>query len=94
MTEYTEQEVRDRLEEFPGWSYDGEWLRKTYEFDTYMRGIEFVNRLAELAEDANHHPDLYVGFREVEVSLKSHDVDAITDRDLDLVQEIEGDRLA
>lgn len=94
MTGYSDNEVRERLDEFEGWDYDGDRVRKTYKFDTYMKGIEFVNRLAELAEEANHHPDLYVGFREVEVTLKSHDVDAITDRDFDMIQSIEGDRLA
>jgi 4a-hydroxytetrahydrobiopterin dehydratase len=89
MTEYDPAEVRDRVDDLPGWSYDGDRLRKTYEFDSYMDGIDFVNAVAPLAEDANHHPDLVVGFREVEVTLKSHDVDAITDRDWDLIDEIE-----
>ncbi|MFB6284453.1 MAG: 4a-hydroxytetrahydrobiopterin dehydratase [Halobacteria archaeon] len=89
MTEYKENEIEDELSKYEGWSYDGDRIRKNYEFDTYMDGIEFVNDLAEMAEAANHHPDLHVGFREVEVTLKSHDVDAITDRDFDLVKEIE-----
>lgn len=86
---YDEQEIHDRVEGIDGWSYDGDRLRKTYEFDSYMDGVEFVNEVAELAEDANHHPDLHVGYKEVEVTLKSHDVDGVTDRDWGLVDEIE-----
>lgn len=89
MAEYSEQEIDEKLQELEGWSYDGDRLRKKFEFEAYMDGIEFVNTLAELAEKANHHPDLHVGFREVEVTLKSHDVGAITDRDFDLIHEIE-----
>lgn len=86
---YDEPEIRNRVEEKDGWSYDGDRLRKTYEFDEYVDGVEFVNEVAELAEEANHHPDLHVGYKEVEVTLKSHDVDGITDRDWSLVEEIE-----
>lgn len=86
---YDEDEIRERAQETDGWSYDGDRLRKTYEFDEYVDGVEFVNDVAELAEEANHHPDLHVGYKEVEVTLKSHDVDGITDRDWSLVDEIE-----
>lgn len=90
MTEYDDAAVRDRVGGLDGWSYDGDRLRKTYDFDDYMDGIAFVTDVAELAEDANHHPDLHVGYKEVEVTLKSHDVDGITDRDWDLIDAVEG----
>lgn len=92
MTEFTKTEIEQRLNELEGWEYSDEdgRIKKKYDFDTYMDGIEFVNEIAELAEDANHHPDMILGFREVKVTLKSHDVDAITERDFSLAEEIEG----
>ncbi len=86
---YSDNEVEERLTGLEGWSYDGDRIRKSYGFDSYMDGIEFVEDVAELSEEANHHPDLHVGYKEVEVTLKSHDVDGITDRDWSLADEID-----
>ncbi|MDY7082439.1 MAG: 4a-hydroxytetrahydrobiopterin dehydratase [Halobacteria archaeon] len=89
MTEYSESEIEDRLDDMEGLVYDGDRIRRSYEFDTYMDGVDFVNQVAELAEDANHHPDIILAFRKVVVTLKSHDVDEITDRDFDLAGEVD-----
>ncbi|MFW5928900.1 MAG: 4a-hydroxytetrahydrobiopterin dehydratase [Halobacteriota archaeon] len=86
---YSDSEVERHVEELEGWSYDGERIRRSYDFDSYLAGVDFVVEVADLAEKANHHPDVHVGYKEVEVSLKSHDVDGITDRDFDLAEEIE-----
>ncbi|GIS72349.1 MAG: hypothetical protein CM1200mP10_19260 [Candidatus Neomarinimicrobiota bacterium] len=48
-------------------------ITKTYSFDTYMDGIGFVIRLAEKAEEVNHHPEIQVGWCTVSVSFTSHD---------------------
>ncbi len=86
---YSDGEIESEVAELDGWSYDGDRIRKTYSFDSYMEGVDFVEEVAEKAEDANHHPDLHVGYEEVEVTLKSHDVDGITDRDWSLAEEID-----
>lgn len=89
MGELSENEIKEKLGEIDGWEYNGERIRKKYQFEKYMDGIEFVNKIAEIAEEENHHPDMILGFREVEITLKSHDVDAITDRDINLASKIE-----
>lgn len=89
MGKLTEKQINEELKSLEGWSYDGEKIRKKYDFEEYMDGIDFVNEVAKLAEEENHHPDMIVGFRKVEITLKSHDVDAITDRDTNLASDIE-----
>ncbi len=89
MGKLTEKQINEELKPLEGWSYDGEKIRKKYDFEEYMDGIDLVNEIAKMAEKENHHPDMLVGFQEVEITLKSHDVDGITDRDINLASEIE-----
>jgi|SRR5690625_297051 len=55
--------------------------------DSFRIGAEFVSRLAATADELNHHPDVLVTYPEVKVTTISHDVDAVTDRDLALAEE-------
>jgi 4a-hydroxytetrahydrobiopterin dehydratase len=57
-----------------------------------MKAIEFVNDVAKIAEKVNHHPLITINWRTVKLSLKSFDVDAITERDINLAKEIENRR--
>jgi 4a-hydroxytetrahydrobiopterin dehydratase len=67
-----------------GWERRGDEIAKTYEFDDYLKGIEFVTRVGEVAEEEFHHPEIRVGYKEVEVRLTSHEEGGITDKDVRL----------
>ena len=56
-------------------------LYKEFKFKNYSSALGFVNRLSELAEAADHHPDICFGWGYVNIRLFSHDVDAVTERD-------------
>ena len=89
MTLMPEAEVDRRLTSLSGWRRDGKQIRKEYSFGSYMDGIAFVNRVAKLAEEQDHHPDLLVGYRRVTVTLSSHDAGGITARDLRMAEAID-----
>lgn len=72
-----------------GWEYDGEVIHTSYEFDTFRDAIAFVVRISYECEALNHHPELTNVYNEVEVSLSTHDVEAVTQLDLDLAGTIE-----
>ena len=61
-----------------GWKYADEKISKSFTFDTYIEGIEFVGKIAELAEKNNHHPDIYIGWCKVNISITSHDQGGVT----------------
>jgi 4a-hydroxytetrahydrobiopterin dehydratase len=61
-----------------GWELKENAIRKTFTFDAYMDSIAFINRLAELAEEANHHPDMIVGWCKIEIAFTSHDQGGVT----------------
>ena len=70
----------------------GEWhevdgaLERTYELPSFAEAIAFVNRVAQLAEAQNHHPDIAVAYRKVTLRWTTHSAGGITDRDRDLAE--------
>ena len=61
-----------------GWEYKSKKITKTYSFKNYLNGIDFVNRIAELAEKNNHHPDIYISWCSINISITSHDLGGVT----------------
>ena len=62
-------------------------LKRTYDFPSFAEAISFVNRIAELAEAENHHPDISVDYRKVTLRWTTHSAAAITDRDRALAEQ-------
>ncbi len=70
------------LRDLQGWKvFENHHLKKEYKFPTYMDGVQFVNQLAAIAEEQNHHPEIYLGWRRVTVEIYTHVVDGLTDND-------------
>ncbi len=59
-------------------------LEREFVFEGFAAAIDFVNRVAELAEAENHHPDIAVSYRRVTLRWRTHSAAAITDRDREL----------
>ncbi|WP_395751155.1 4a-hydroxytetrahydrobiopterin dehydratase [Prosthecobacter sp.] len=70
------------------WVVEGRELVREFRFPSYMAGIEFVRRIAVLAEAMNHHPDLLVGWRKVKVRLSTHSAGGLTALDFDLAGQV------
>jgi 4a-hydroxytetrahydrobiopterin dehydratase len=67
-----------------GWSERDGALEREFTFDGFPAAIAFVNRLAEVAEAENHHPDIAVSYKRVTVRWTTHSAGGITDRDREL----------
>jgi 4a-hydroxytetrahydrobiopterin dehydratase len=80
----SDDEVRTALAELPGWELAGGRIEKQYRFDGFPQAIAFVDRLAEAAEAADHHPDLDIRYDKVLVGLVTHSAGGITDKDVEL----------
>ena len=68
------------------WSEVDGALERTFELPSFQEAIAFVNRVAELAEAENHHPDIAVSYRKVTLRWTTHSAGGITDRDRELAQ--------
>lgn len=82
-------DIQRALGKLPGWSRKGDAIAKTYKFRTFRGAIEFVNRVAEAAEKANHHPDIDIRYTAVTLTLSTHDAGGVTENDLKLAGEAE-----
>lgn len=71
------------------WNEKDNTLTKTFEFSSYFDGIDFVNEVANLSEQENHHPDITVGYCKVTISLTTHDAGSLTEKDYKLAKLID-----
>ena len=85
-----DDEIREALVALAGWERLGDEIVATFELLTFLEAIAFVDRIAVLAEAADHHPDLDIRYRRVRVALSTHDAGGLTRRDLDLAGQIQG----
>ena len=89
MAKLTDEEVRSLLTTMHGWRSLGDAIHKEFTFRGFRGAISFVNRVAELANDAAHHPDLEIHYNRVVVSLSTHDEGGVTDKDVVLARDID-----
>jgi 4a-hydroxytetrahydrobiopterin dehydratase len=89
MARLSAEEARARLAALRGWESDGERIRKAYTLESFAAAIAFVNRVAGLAEEADHHPDILVEYTKVTLTLTSHDSGGLTGRDFSLAARID-----
>src|SRR5262245_1584670 len=85
----TSQEIADALLSLPGWTVADGKLHRRYRFASFREAFGWMTMAALAAEKADHHPDWSNSWREVTVSLRTHDAGAITAKDLDLARVFE-----
>jgi 4a-hydroxytetrahydrobiopterin dehydratase len=85
----SEEEIRKRLRELPGWSLEEGKIVKRFEFPSFMKAMDFINEIAKIAEAHNHHPVMTINWKKVKISLKTFDVNRITESDFLLANAIE-----
>jgi 4a-hydroxytetrahydrobiopterin dehydratase len=70
------------------WKRDGNSLVAEFEFKDFAEAMQFVNRVAEMAESVDHHPDIDIRWNKVRLVLSTHSEGGITQKDLDLARQI------
>jgi 4a-hydroxytetrahydrobiopterin dehydratase len=89
MAKLTDGEVRSLLGGIEGWTHVAGGIHKSFSFPGFKSAIAFVNRVADRANDAGHHPDLEIHYNRVVVSLSTHDEGGVTEKDVALAAEID-----
>lgn len=88
----SEMEITEGLRDLPDWSREGETIVRTIRCPSFPDAIALVDRVADAAEAADHHPDILIRWRRVTFTLSTHASGGLTGKDLALAAEI--DRLA
>ena len=83
-------ELMDKIKsDLNGWAIDSELLVKEFVFSTFQDSVNFVNAVAKIADEADHHPDIFISYDKVKISLITHDIGEISEKDYLLAKEIE-----
>ena len=80
-------DLEEQLKTLDGWLHLENYIKKVVNFKTYLKGIQFVNDLAKIAEEYNHHPDIEIGWCKVTIAFTSHDQGCLTERDIKMAHE-------
>jgi 4a-hydroxytetrahydrobiopterin dehydratase len=83
------EEARAQLAALTDWQLAGDAIRRRYTFASFKESMEFVSKVALLAERADHHPDILIEYDKVTLTLSSHDAGGLTDRDFSLARSID-----
>ncbi len=89
MALLSKDEIHERLKKMEGWAYHENALQKKYIFPSFLPGIQFVNKIAVVAESAGHHPDITINYNVVGISLSTHSAGGVTEKDFDLAGKID-----
>ena len=88
MTPLDESQILERLARLPGWQRRGSEITRTWSFADFKGSLAFVNRVAELANAMDHHPDIDIRYSKVTLTLTTHDASGLTARDFALAEQI------
>ncbi len=85
----SDEEIEQGLAQLQGWSRHGDAIHRLVEFASYKDGVVFACAVAHLADAMDHHPDLTIGYRKVEIVLSTHSVAGLSPYDLELAKRIQ-----
>jgi 4a-hydroxytetrahydrobiopterin dehydratase len=81
MSTLSAKEVASHLQSRPDWKIEGGEVVRSFTFETFRDAINFVDKVADLAEEAGHHPDIDIRYNKVRLALISHDAGGLTAKD-------------
>ncbi len=85
-------EIEKLLTQVSGWSLSGKWITKEFKFKNFVAAMKFVNRVADLAEQEGHHPDIDIHYNIVRFDIWTHAINGLSENDFILAAKI--DRLS
>jgi 4a-hydroxytetrahydrobiopterin dehydratase len=83
-------EIKQGLKRVPEWELTKKKsIERTFEFDDFTQAMDFVNSVAEIAEEEEHHPDIEIRYNKVHLTLSTHSEGGLTDADFDVAERID-----
>ena len=82
-------EIKESLKKVPEWEHEKKAIERTFEFDDFTQAMDFVNSVAEIAEEDEHHPDIDIRYNKVVLRLSTHSEGGLTEADFELAERID-----
>ena len=89
MERLSQSEIQAKLKYLSGWQLDDNGIKKEWKFDDFVAAMAFINKIADLAEQQNHHPELFNVYNRVSLRFSTHDAGGLTEKDFSIAHAIE-----
>jgi 4a-hydroxytetrahydrobiopterin dehydratase len=89
MTKLSNDEINQRLENLNGWYLKEQAIEKEWGFKDFKQAMKFINKVANIAEELNHHPEIFNAYSKVVLRFSTHDEGGITEKDFEIAQKID-----
>ncbi len=89
MTILNDKNIQQALDDFSGWNYASQALHKTFQFSNFYETMAFVNTVAGIAHQQNHHPDIALSYKTCTLRYSTHSAQGITQLDLEALKAVE-----
>ena len=86
----SQEEIDERLKQVDGWRQDNDHIVRDFSFPSFAEAMSFVNQVAQISEEIDHHPDFAISYKRVTLSVTTHSEGGITRRDFRLAGRIDG----
>jgi 4a-hydroxytetrahydrobiopterin dehydratase len=83
------QDIKEWLKKLPEWDLEKKHIERTFEFDDFTLAMDFVNSVAEIAEEDDHHPNIDIRYNKVKIELSTHSEGGLTDLDFEVAEKID-----
>ena len=89
MQVLSKTDLNQKLNQQPLWKLKGKYIFRTFTFEEFIQAIEFINKVAGIAETQNHHPEIKNNYTSVQIKMTTHDANGITKKDFALALAID-----
>ncbi len=85
----SDEQILQAMKEMSGWEFHDSFITKAFNLENFKTALAFVNKIGELAEEKDHHPDILLhNWNQVTITLSTHSEGGVTDKDMELAKEI------
>lgn len=88
MKVLTEKEIIKHLEFLDDWEFDKNAIKREWIFKDFIEAMDFINMIAVMAENHNHHPEIFNVYNRVSLRFNTHDARGVTEKDINIAKEI------
>ncbi len=89
MQVLSKTDIDQKLNQQPLWKLNGKYIFRTFTLEEFIQAIEFINKVAGIAETQNHHPEIKNNYTSVQIKMTTHDANGITKKDFALALAID-----
>ncbi len=90
MKKLSEEEIKNYLSQLNNWEFlESQKITKEFKFEDFVKAMEFVNKIADVAEKEGHHPDIAIHYNKVEITLWTHFISGLSENDFIMAAKID-----